>query len=156
MFTKSPCGSKIPLHRHGSLLLMKPTLQLRDRVGFEAVCVTFHEQFKPMTFGPTSSENTPNHVAARTVNQEIIMLTDGTLILPERGSLGITNARGRTCSHPKELQTDHLSLRRLLNFENPLRLLKTRLNKRLKMTGELLMSQTVHLTSFGKAEPSSL
>lgn len=75
--------------------------------------MTFHEQFKPMTFGPTSSETTPNHVAARTVNQEIIMLTDGTLILPERGSLGITNARGRTCSHPKELQTDQLSLRRL-------------------------------------------
>lgn len=134
---------------------MKPILQLRDRVGFEAVCVTFHEHFKPMTFGPTASENTPNHAAARTVNQTIIMLTDGTLILPETGSLGITNAKGRTCSHPKELQTDQLSLKRLLNFENLLRPLKTRLSKRFKMTGELLMIQAVHLTTFGKAEPSS-
>ena len=47
MTLKSPCGSKIPLHRHGSLLFMKPSLQVFDSVDFESVCVTFHEKFKP-------------------------------------------------------------------------------------------------------------
>ena len=38
MVLKSPCGSKIPLYRHGSLLFIKPSLQLFDSVDFESVC----------------------------------------------------------------------------------------------------------------------
>ena len=63
---KSPCGSKIPFHRHGSLPFMKPSLQLFDRVDFKAVCPTFREQFKPKTFEPTSNENTPKDLVAPT------------------------------------------------------------------------------------------
>ena len=38
MILKSPCGSKIPLHRHGSLLFMKASPQVFDSVDFESVC----------------------------------------------------------------------------------------------------------------------
>ena len=66
MVLKSPCGSKIPLHRHGSLLFMKPSLQLFDSVDFESVCVTFHEKFKPKNVEPTSNEKTPKDLVAPT------------------------------------------------------------------------------------------
>ena len=85
-----------------------------------------------------------------------IMLTDGTSILPEMCSLDTTSAKERTCSHLKELQIDQLSLTRLHNFERHLWLLKIRVNRSLKMIGELQMTQSVHLTSFGKEELSSL
>ena len=41
MVLKSPCSSKIPLHPHGSLLLMKPSLQLFGSVEYESIGVTF-------------------------------------------------------------------------------------------------------------------
>ena len=85
-----------------------------------------------------------------------IMLIDGTLILSETCLLDITNVKGRTCSHLKELQTDQLNLTRLHHFERLLWLLKTRVNRSLKMIGELQMTQSVHLTSFGKEGLSSL
>ena len=66
MVLKSPCGSKIPLHRHGSLLFMKPSLQLFDSVDFESVCVTFHEKFKPKNAESTSNEKTPKDLVAPT------------------------------------------------------------------------------------------
>ena len=66
MTLKSPCGSKIPLHRHGSLLFMKPSLQVFDSVDFESVCVTFHEKFKPKNVEPTSNEKTPKDLVAPT------------------------------------------------------------------------------------------
>ena len=66
MVLKSPCGSKIPLHRHGSLLFMKPSLQVFDSVDFESVCVTFHEKFKPKNVEPTSNEKTPKDLVAPT------------------------------------------------------------------------------------------
>ena len=66
MVLKSPCGSKIPLHRHGSLLFMKPSLQVFDSVDFESVCVTFHEKFKPKNVEPTSNEETPKNLVAPT------------------------------------------------------------------------------------------
>ena len=66
MTLKSPCGSKIPLHRHGSLLFMKPSLQVFDAVDFESVCVTFHEKFKPKNVEPTSNEKTPKDLVAPT------------------------------------------------------------------------------------------
>ena len=66
MVLKSPCGSKIPLHRHGSLLFMKPSLQVFDSVDFESVCVTFHEKFKPNNVESTSNEKTPKDLVAPT------------------------------------------------------------------------------------------
>ena len=66
MVLKSPCGSKIPLHRHGSLLFMKPSLQVFDSVDFESVCVTFHEKFKPKNVEPTSNEKPPKDLVAPT------------------------------------------------------------------------------------------
>ena len=66
MTLKSPCGSKIPLHRHGSLLFMKPSLQVFDSVDFESVCVTFHEKFKPKNVESTSNEKTPKDLVAPT------------------------------------------------------------------------------------------
>ena len=66
MVLKSSGGSKIPLHRHGSLLFMKPSLQLFDSVDFESVVVTFHEQFKPKTSEPTSNEKPPKDLVAPT------------------------------------------------------------------------------------------
>ena len=66
MVLKSPCGSKIPLHRHGSLLFMKPSLLLFDSVEYEPVCVTFHEKFKPKISESTSNENTPKDLVAPT------------------------------------------------------------------------------------------
>ena len=66
MVLKSPCGSKIQLHRHGSLLFMKPSLQLFDSVDFESVCVTFHEKFKPKNVESTSNEKTPKDLVAPT------------------------------------------------------------------------------------------
>ena len=66
MVLKSPCGSKIPLRRHGSLLFMKPSLLLFDSVEYEPVCVTFHEKFKPKNVEPTSNENTPKDLVAPT------------------------------------------------------------------------------------------
>ena len=64
MVLKSPCGSKIQLHRHGSLLFMKPSLQLFDSVDFESVCVTFHEKFKPNNVEPTSNDKSPKDLVA--------------------------------------------------------------------------------------------
>ena len=49
MCMKCPNGQSMPLHRHGSLLFMQPSIQLFEKNNFEAVCVTFHEQFKPNT-----------------------------------------------------------------------------------------------------------
>ena len=66
MVLKSPCGSKIPLYRHGSLLFMNPSLQVFDSVDFESVCVTFHEKFKPKNVEPTSNEKTPKDLVAPT------------------------------------------------------------------------------------------
>jgi len=63
---KSPCSSKIPLHRRGSLLFTKPSLQLFDSVDFESVCVTFHEKFKPKNVEPTPNEKTPKDLVAPT------------------------------------------------------------------------------------------
>ena len=64
MVLKSPCGSIIPLHRHGSLLFMKPSLHLFDSVEYESVCVTFHEKVKPKNSEPTSNEKTPKDLVA--------------------------------------------------------------------------------------------
>ena len=66
MVLKSPCSTKIPLHRHGSLLFMKPSLQLFDSVEYESVCVTFHEKFKPKNSEPTSNEKPPKDLVAPT------------------------------------------------------------------------------------------
>ena len=119
MVLKSPCGSKIPLHRHGSLLFMKPSLPVFDSVDFESVCVTFHEKFKPKNVEPTSNENTPKDLVAPTSGFKPIYYHADRwyLIPPEMCLLDITNLKGRTCSHLKELQTGQLNLRRLHNFE---------------------------------------
>ena len=66
MVLKSPCGSKIPLYRHGSLLFMNPSLQVFDSVDFESVCVTFHEKFKPKKAEPNTNEKTPKDLVAPT------------------------------------------------------------------------------------------
>ena len=66
MVLKSPCGSKFPLHRHGSLLFMKPSLPLFNSVGYEPVCVTFHGKFKPKISESTSNKNTPKDLVAPT------------------------------------------------------------------------------------------
>ena len=66
MVLKSPCGSKIPLHRHGSLLFLKPSLQLFDSVEYESICVPFHEKFKPKNSESTSNEKPPKGLVAPT------------------------------------------------------------------------------------------
>ena len=66
MVLKSPCGSKIPFHRRGSLLFMKPSLLLFNSVEYEPVCVTFHEKFKPKISESTSNKNTPKDLVAPT------------------------------------------------------------------------------------------
>ena len=64
MVLESPCGSKIPLYRHASLLFMKPSLPLFDSVDYESICVTFHEKFKPKNSEPTSNEKPPKDLVA--------------------------------------------------------------------------------------------
>ena len=97
-------------------MFMKPSLQLFDSVDFESVCVSFHEKFKPKKVESTSNEKTPKDLVAPTSGFKPINYLD-TL---ETCLLDITNVKGRTCSHLKELQTDQLNLRRLHNFERPL------------------------------------
>ena len=55
MTLKSPCGSKIPLHRHGSLRLLTTNL---------FVCL--HEKLKPKNVEPTSNEKSPQDLVAPT------------------------------------------------------------------------------------------
>ena len=76
MVLKSLWGSKIPLHRHGSLLFMKPSLQLFDSVEYESVCMTFHEKFKPKNSEPTSNEKPPKDLVAPTSGSKPIYYHD--------------------------------------------------------------------------------
>lgn len=46
MCMKCPNGQSMPLHRHGSLLFMQPSIQLFEKNNFEAVCVTFQTKYQ--------------------------------------------------------------------------------------------------------------
>jgi len=63
---------------------------LFDRVGFEAVCATLHQQFKPKTSEPISNENTILRHHLLVLGQHAVMLTGGTLVLSEMRSVGVT------------------------------------------------------------------
>ena len=118
MVLKSPCGSKIPLHRHGSLLFMKPSrclIQLSMNL-----FVLLSMRSSNQRFLNQLRMRKPRKILLHQLlvsSPFTIMLIDGILILPEMCSLGITSVKERTCLHLKELQTGQLNLRRLHNFE---------------------------------------
>ena len=108
---------------------------------------------------PTSNEETPKDLAAPTSGFKPIYYHADRWYFDTSKNVLIRyhkTSKEWTCSHLRELQTDQLNLRRLRNFERLLWLLKTKLSKWLRMIGKLLMIQSVHLISFGKAGLNSL
>ena len=120
--TKSPCGSKIPLHPTSSpwfTFVYKTLTSLFDRVDFDLKqsVLTLHQQFKPKTSEPISNENTISRHHLLVLSQHAVS-ADRWYFGAFRNALIRCHKRHvKNLSTLKELQADQLSWRRKANFE---------------------------------------
>ena len=148
MCMKCPGGQSMPLHRHGSLLFMQPSIQPFEKNNFEAVCVTFHEQFKPKT--NTSTEEPPENLVAPTSGsfKPVYYHTDRWYFDSSRHRY---HRRPRRNLFTPEGTSDRLDMRSWRHFEGLLSLTKTRPKRLLKTTGEFQKIIREPWVSSGKA-----